>query len=82
MLVRLEKKGFVQRRESDAGLLFLPAVPETRARASALKQLVSVFFAGSSAGAASALLGMSEKLTDDELKELEQMLAQAKERRK
>lgn len=81
MVARLEKKGFVRRGHSETGLRFSPAVPETKARQSALKQLVTVFFAGSSAGAATALLGMSDALDDDEIEELEQMLAQAKARR-
>jgi predicted transcriptional regulator len=82
MLVRLEKKGFVQRSQSDAGLVFFPAVPESKARQSALKQLVTVFFGGSSAGAANALLGMSDSLSDAEIDTLDQMLARARERRK
>ena len=37
-----------------------------------------VFFNGSPASAASALLGMSEQLETDELKELEEMIAKAR----
>jgi hypothetical protein len=37
-----------------------------------------VFFDGSPANAASALLGMSEKLKDNELDELEAMIARAR----
>jgi len=39
---------------------------------------VRVFFNGSPASAASALLGMSDKLKEDELSELEQMIARAR----
>jgi predicted transcriptional regulator len=78
MLSRLEKKGFVERTDSDRGLLFSPSVPEAKAKQSALRQLVNVFFAGSPASAASALLGMSEKLKEEELEELERMLAEAR----
>jgi hypothetical protein len=38
-----------------------------------------VFFNGSPASAASALLGMSEKLKDNELDEIEQMIARARQ---
>ena len=48
------------------------------AKKSALSEIVSVFFNGSPASAASALLGMSDKLKEDELSELEQMIARAR----
>jgi len=78
MLKRLEDKGFVQRTESDRGYLYSPVVSETVAKKSALSEIVRVFFDGSPASAASALLGMSEKLKDKELDELEQMIAKAR----
>jgi predicted transcriptional regulator len=78
MLKRLEDKGFVQRGESDRGYLYSPSVPETAARKSALSEIVKVFFNGSAAGAASALLGMSDKLSSDELDDLEAMIAKAR----
>ena len=78
MLKRLEDKGFVQREDSDRGYLYSPAVSETAASKSALSEIVRVFFNGSAAGAASALLGMSDKLSTDELNELEAMIAKAR----
>lgn len=78
MLSRLETKGYVRRRTSDRGYLYAPSVPETMAKQSALRQLVRVFFNDSPASAASALLGMSGKLDEDELNELEQLLAEAR----
>jgi predicted transcriptional regulator len=78
MLKRLEDKGFVERTDSDRGYLYSPVVPETAARKSALSEIVRVFFNGSAAGAASALLGMSDKLSNDELSELEAMVAKAR----
>jgi len=78
MLTRLEAKGVVRRRHSDKGFVFAPAVPETAAKQSALKQVVSVFFQGSPVSAASALLGMSEKLNDDELDELERLISETR----
>src|SRR4028118_240853 len=67
MLQRLEKKGFVQREESDRGFVYSPAVAETVARKSALSEVVRVFFNGSPAVAATALLGMSDRLDSSEL---------------
>jgi predicted transcriptional regulator len=79
MLKRLEDKGFVQRKDSERGFLYSPLVSDTVAKKSALSEIVRVFFNGSPASAASALLGMSEKLQEDELSELEQMIARARQ---
>ena len=79
MLKRLEDKGFVQRVDSDRGYLYSPTVSQTAARKSALSEIVRVFFNGSAAGAASALLGMSDKLSGDELSDLEAMIAKARQ---
>jgi predicted transcriptional regulator len=78
MLKRLEDKGFVQRAESERGFLYSPSVSEMTAKKSALSEIVRVFFNGSPASAASALLGMSDKLDEEELSELEQMIARAR----
>jgi predicted transcriptional regulator len=78
MLQRLERKGYVQRKESDRGFVYSPSVAENVARKSALSEVVRVFFNGSPAGAATALLGMSDRLDNDELDELEQMIARAR----
>ncbi|HVM21968.1 MAG TPA: BlaI/MecI/CopY family transcriptional regulator [Sphingomicrobium sp.] len=78
MLKRLEDKGYVQRSESDRGFLYSPVVADTVAKKSALSEIVRVFFNGSPASAASALLGMSGKLQEDELDQLEEMIAQAR----
>ena len=79
MLKRLEDKGYVQRKESDRGFLYSPALSETAAKKSALSEIVRVFFNGSPASAASALLGMSEKLKEDEIDQIEQMIARARQ---
>ena len=79
MLKRLEDKGFVQRADSDRGYLYRPTVSDTVAKKSALSEIVRVFFNGSAAGAATALLGMSDKLESNELEQLEQMIARARQ---
>jgi predicted transcriptional regulator len=79
MLKRLEDKGYVQRTESERGYLYSPVVAETVAKKSALSEIVRVFFNGSPASAASALLGLSDRLKDNELDELEQMIARARQ---
>ena len=78
MLKRLEDKGFVQRHDSDRGFLYSPAVSDSVARKTALSEIVRVFFNGSPAGAASALLGMSDRLDNSELDQIEAMIARAR----
>lgn len=78
MLKRLEDKGFVQRSDSDRGYLYSPTVSDSVAKKSALSEIVRVFFNGSAAGAATALLGMSDKLEGSELEKLEAMIARAR----
>ena len=78
MLKRLEDKGFVAREHTDNGFVYAPAVPERAARKSALSQVVKVFFNGSAVGAATALLGMEGKIADEELDELEKLIARAR----
>ena len=82
MLKRLEDKGFVERENSERGFVYAPRVSEKAARKSALSQIVKTFFNGSPVGAATALLGMQDKIRDDELDELEQLIAKAREGRK
>lgn len=82
MLARLERKGFVRRSTSERGLVFAPVVAKAEVKASALKRIVNVFFDGSPLGAASALVGMAETLDDEQLDELERMLARARRERR
>ena len=79
MLKRLEDKGFVERTDSERGYLYSPTVSDTVAKKSALSEIVRVFFNGSPASAASALLGMSDRLKEDELDQLEAMIARARQ---
>ena len=78
MLKRLEDKGYVRRSDSDRGFVYSPVVADTVARKTALSDVVRTFFNGSPASAASALLGMSERLDTNELDALEQMIARAR----
>ena len=71
-------RAIVQRSESERGYIYSPVVSDTVAKKSALSEIVRVFFNGSPASAASALLGMSDKLKEDELDQLEQMIARAR----
>lgn len=81
MLKRLEDKGFVQREDSARGFLYSPVLSDQVAKKSALSEIVRVFFNGSPASAASALLGMSDKMNQDELDEIEAMIARARKQK-
>ena len=78
MLRRLEDKGAVSRAESDRGYVYCPAISDQAARKTALGDVVRTFFNGSPASAATALLGMSDRLDQNELDALEQMIARAR----
>lgn len=79
MLARLEEKGFLRHRESGQSYLYSPVVAKQKVRDSALRRLVGVFFNDSPASAATALLGMSGKLSDKEIDDLEKLIAKAKQ---
>ena len=78
MLRRLEAKGFVGHREEGGRFVYSPAVPEKRMKRTALQRFVETYFGGSPVGAATALIGMSDKVDPDELRELEKMIARVK----
>lgn len=77
LLARLESKGLVERASGAHGVVYRPAqAPETVA-VGALRRLIDTFFAGSAASAASALLGLGQKLTPEEAAALEAMIDKA-----
>ena len=78
MLKRLEDKGYVRRAESERGFLYSPTMSDAAASKTALSGVVKTFFNGSAASAATALLGMSDRLDANELDELEAMIARAR----
>ena len=82
MLKRLEDKGYVRRSESERGYVYNAAVDDSVASKMALKEVVRVFFNGSPGGAATALLGMSDRLDVSELDAIEAMIARARAAKK
>lgn len=79
MLQRLERKGFVERAQTERGFVYAPSLSEKAARKSALGQVVRVFFNGSPTSAAAALLGMEDNLDNAELDELELLIQRARQ---
>jgi predicted transcriptional regulator len=81
MLGRLEAKGLLSHRTEDQTYIYKPVPQPAAVRDSALRNLVRTFFDGSAASAATALLGLSQKLGPDELNELQRAIEKAKERK-
>ena len=81
LLSRLAAKGLVAREGGGDGFVYRPAPrPETVA-AGALKRMVDTFFAGSAPSAATALLGLGQRLRADEAAALERAVDDATERK-
>jgi predicted transcriptional regulator len=80
LLARLEAKGLIGRRSAEEGLLYRPMQRPQALAAGALRRTVDTFFAGSAASAATALLGLAQKLKPEEIEALERALEQARDR--
>ena len=79
LLARLEAKGLVRRRTDASGIVYAPAPrPETIATG-ALQRLVDTFFAGSAVSAATALLGLPQRLKPEDIEALQRAIDQARE---
>jgi predicted transcriptional regulator len=82
MLSRLEAKGLVERTSRPRWLPLQPGIQRTETvAASALRRMIDTFFAGSAASAATALLGLGQRLTPEEAAALEQAIDKAVERK-
>ena len=73
----LEDKGHVYHEEIGLRYVYEPAVSRRSARKSALKHVVETFFEGSAEQAVAALLG-GERLSEDELNRLAELISKAR----
>ncbi len=80
LLARLEAKGLVARRAGEDGVVYRPMQRPQTLATGALRRTVDTFFSGSAVSAATALLGLTRKLTPEEAEALERALQQARER--
>jgi BlaI family penicillinase repressor len=78
----LEKKGHLTHMEEDAKYIYLPTVPQEKARASALKRLVKTFFNNSVDDTVLALLELKENQDSDALRRLTRLVEKARRERK
>ncbi len=75
----LEEKGHVRHQEEALRYVYLPVVARESARKSALRHMVTTFFAGSVQDTVAALLDLSaSKLTGADLDRIANMIEQAK----
>jgi predicted transcriptional regulator len=81
MLSRLEAKGLVERTAGAGGYVYSPVQRTEAVAANALRRMIDTFFAGSAANAATALLGLGQRLTPEEAAALEQVIDKAVERK-
>ncbi|MBN9466424.1 BlaI/MecI/CopY family transcriptional regulator [Brevundimonas sp.] len=81
LLTRLEGKGLVMRTSGPDGFVYSPAQRTETVAANAMRRMIDTFFAGSAASAATALLGLGQRLTPEEAAALERAIDQAVERK-
>lgn len=75
----LEEKGHATHEQEGPRYVYRPTVPRKVASRSALKHLISTFFAGSPSLAMAALLDLDEQeLSEDQVAELEARIEQAR----
>ena len=80
MLSRLEARGVVRHVTADQTYIYSSVPQPAKVRRSALQQFVKTFFGGSAASAATALLGMSGRLSENEIEQLQRAIDAARER--
>lgn len=78
LLARLEGRGVIRRKAEKAPIVYECAEQVGDVRSNAMRRMVETFFHGSAGAAATALLGMSEDLSADDLNELQRMIDQQK----
>ena len=78
----LEKKGHLTHREEDARYIYLPTIPQAKARASALKRLVRTFFNNSVDDTVLALLELKENQDPEAMARLSRLIEKAKREKK
>ncbi|HLM61730.1 MAG TPA: BlaI/MecI/CopY family transcriptional regulator [Pyrinomonadaceae bacterium] len=75
----LEEKGHLRHTLNGQRYVFSPTIARERAKRSALRGVLQTFFGGSAEEAVAALLDISEeRLSDDELKRMENLIKQAR----
>ncbi len=79
LLKKLLDKGHASYRKDGVRYIYRPVLARSKARRSALERLVNTFFNGSAADAVASLLGSQRQISEDELAQIEAMLAKARQ---
>jgi predicted transcriptional regulator len=75
----LEEKGHVRHEEHGLRYVYMPAVPRHAARRTALRHLMDTFFDGSAEKVVAAVLGgEGSRVSEDELRRIAELVANAK----
>ena len=75
----LEEKGHLRHKQDGQRYVYSPTVARERVKRSALRRVLQTFFNDSAEDAVAALLDISqERLSDDELKRMEELIKQAR----
>ena len=83
MLRILEEKGHIRHEEKGGKYIYAPAVSRDKAKRSAMQRLVDTFFEGSVEKAVVAFLSpKASKISEEELRRLEQLVEQARKEKK
>jgi predicted transcriptional regulator len=80
LLARLEARGVIKHRTVDQAYVYRSAAQPAKVRETAMNQMVRTFFDGSAASAATALLGLTKSLSNDEIDALQRAIDEARER--
>lgn len=80
LLARLEARGVIRHRTVDQAYVYKSAAQPAKVRETAMNQMVRTFFDGSAANAATALLGLTKSLSEDEIDALQRAIDEARER--
>ncbi len=80
LLTRLEARGMIKHRTEGLAYVYKSVPQAGKVRESALKSMVKTFFDGSTANAATALLGLTRSLSPEEAETLQRAIDEAKER--
>jgi BlaI family penicillinase repressor len=78
----LEKKGHLTHKEEDTRYIYLPTIPQAKARSSALKRLVKTFFNNSVDETVLALLELKENQGPEGMVRLTRLIEKAKMEKK
>jgi len=80
LIARLEDRGYLSHELRNGANVYRPTPLAQDVQSATLRDMVQTFFKGSSISAATALLGLSERPSADELHALEAAIADAKKR--